>query len=303
MVERIVSIGECMLELAPAQEAGLFQLAYAGDTLNTAWYVKQLNPRIAVDFVTSVGRDDMSEQMVSFLDSQGIGTGFISRSPDRTAGLYMITLKDGERSFSYWRGQSAARQLADDPSHLAAACLGSDIAYFSGITLAILAPDRRKALLAALQRARESGALIAFDSNLRPRLWEDAATMRASVMEAAGVSDIVLPSHDDEATHFGDADPEATLARYGAAGAKTVVVKNGGGGIVFQHGGTQGAFVPGPVADIVDTTAAGDSFNAAILAGYNNAAPFEVTVAQASDLAGQVIRGRGALVRTGHGMP
>ncbi|PTX56319.1 2-keto-3-deoxygluconate kinase [Litoreibacter ponti] len=297
MPKRIAAIGEPMVELAPAGPADQFTLAFAGDTMNTAWYLKRLNPALEVDYITRLGRDDMSDRLADYLAKSGIGTDYISRCDTRTVGLYMISLANGERSFAYWRGQSAARELAHDLEALGAACDGADIVYVSGITLAVLEGPGRDNLFAALKAARAGGALVAFDPNLRPRLWPDTDTMCAAVMEAAALSDIALPSFEDEASFFGDADPQATLDRYAGAGARTVIVKNGEGAIVYLHQGAQGSFTPAPVAQVVDTTAAGDSFNAGILAHFAMDAPLAPLIETAAGVSAKVIQARGALVK------
>lgn len=294
---RIISIGECMVELAPMATEGAFQIGFAGDTMNTAWYLRQrLAQDHQVDYLSAVGHDAISDQMVDFLAAEGIGTNLILRHPDRTVGLYMIQLQDGERSFSYWRGQSAARTLASDSGRLTDALASAQIAVFSGITLAILSPEDRTRLIAALSAFCSGGGTVVFDPNLRPKLWDTPETMMAAIMSAARVSDVVLPSHEDEASWFGDADPEATLERYTKAGAQTVVVKNGPGEIIFSELGSIGRLRPVAASNVVDTTAAGDSFNAGFLAARLAGSPMQDAVANAADLAAKVIQSRGALV-------
>ena len=145
----LLCIGECMVEMAP-QEGGLFAMGFAGDTFNTAWYARRALPADwAVEYFTAVGRDDVSDRMLGFMAEGGVGTGHVQRRDDRTVGLYMISLRDGERSFSYWRSVSAARTLADDPAALDRALDGQRMAYFSGISIAILEPSARARLLAA----------------------------------------------------------------------------------------------------------------------------------------------------------
>ena len=293
---RVVSVGECMVEMAPAGSPGQYQMAFAGDTLNTAWYLARLCPDWQVDYLTSVGDDALSEDMVAFLQQSGIGTAHITRLPNRTVGLYMISLVAGERSFAYWRGQSAARALAQDGATLDAAFAGADLVYLSGITLAVLDGDGRDILMACLAKARKSGVRVAFDPNLRPRLWANDAEMCEVVTQAGTHSDIVLPSYEDEAAFFGDTSPEATRDRWLAGGADTVIVKNGGDAICFAQRGATGVVMPEPVMQVVDTTAAGDSFNAGLLAGLAAGKAADDMITKGCQVAGQVIRGRGALV-------
>lgn len=293
---RFVAIGEAMVEMAPAPAAGTYKMGFAGDTLNTAWYIRRALPQTwQVDYLTALGQDGVSDNMAEFIAAAGIGTDQIARLAGRTVGLYLIELKDGERSFSYWRGQSAARFLAQDPARLRKGLAGAQMVFLSGITLAVLEGEGRANLYAALAQARENGAVVVFDPNLRPRLWHDAETMCRVIMEAAALSDIALPSHEDEATFFGDADLEATAERYAAAGAGLVVVKNGGGDMLTRHNGASAIHAPEKVAEIVDTTAAGDSFNAGFLAQWVQTGDVAESIRAGAKLAGFVIGRRGAL--------
>jgi 2-dehydro-3-deoxygluconokinase len=294
---RVVSIGECMVEIGPADVAGLFRMGFAGDTFNTAWYLRRCLPQDwTVDYVSAVGTDAASASMIGFMETAGVGTTHVARLRDATVGLYLIELKDGERSFSYWRGQSAAKRLAEDEARLSAALRGADLAYLSGITLAILSPPDRARLLAALEGYRANGGRVAFDPNLRPRLWPSPAAMTEAVTEAARHADIALPSFEDDAGAFGDADPEACVRRYAALGAAEVVVKNGAGRMAALVDGAWHAHDPVPATQVVDTTAAGDSFNAGYLAARLTGAPVAEALAAGSALAARVVAGRGALV-------
>ncbi|MEF3048971.1 sugar kinase [Pseudotabrizicola sp. L79] len=293
---RFLAIGECMAELAPADTEGEYRLGFAGDTFNTAWYLARIRPASSVSFLSAVGDDAISGQLRSAIVAGGIDDGQIRTLSGLTVGLYLISLKDGERSFSYWRGQSAARRLADDPSFLEQALKDADLIYFSGITLAILAPDARMRLMDAVRTARTAGKTIAFDPNLRPRLWSDTTEMTQTIMQAAAVSDIALPSFEDEAHWFGDTDPKATADRYAAQGVCTIIVKNGAEAVYYSHGTESGLVPVPPLTAIVDTTAAGDSFNAAALAGLHEGKHITDCIAAACRLAGLVVQGRGALV-------
>ena len=295
MQASFLTIGECMVEMSEAGE-GLFRRGFAGDTFNTAWYARRvLPPDCQVSFGSAIGRDALSQEMATFIAGEGIDTAALRRVAGRTVGLYMIRLDGGERRFAYWRGQSAARRLADDAGWLDRVLSGRRVIHFSGITLAILTPRARARLIAALARARGAGARIAFDTNLRPHLWEGPGAMRQAVMAGAGVADVVLPSFDEEAVAFGDATPEQTVARYQGAGARLVAVKNGAGALTLWDAAGTRQVAAVPVARVVDTTAAGDSFGACFLARLAQGAAPDDAARAAMALAAQVIGHRGAL--------
>ncbi|MBR0558020.1 sugar kinase [Ciceribacter sp. L1K23] len=296
MTGSMVSIGECMVEMAPTQD-GLYSRGFAGDTFNTAWYLARLMPEgTTVDYYTAVGTDGLSDRMIAFMGDGGVGTSHIRRLSDRTVGLYMIELANGERSFIYWRGTSAAKRLASDRAALAEALAGRSLVLFSGITMAIIDAEDRDAFLSALQTARGNGATIVFDPNMRARLWPDAQTMRDTITAAASVADIVLPSFDEDQREFGDTDPQATIARYRALGVGCVVVKNGAGTVYAQDGEEAATYEPVAVKTVVDTTAAGDSFNAGFIAARLGGAGLRTSIERGSRLAAQVVQKRGALV-------
>jgi 2-dehydro-3-deoxygluconokinase len=299
-----VSIGECMIEMASLGN-GDFRLGYAGDTLNTAWYARACLPKDTwnVAYLTRLGEDVYSGKMLDFLEENGLETRFVTRDPERRPGLYIIEISNGERSFTYWRDQSAAKRLADNRPLLAKALQQSDVVYFSGITMAILSPDARATLLEEIAAIRAAGKTIVFDPNLRPRLWASADEMRKVTMQAAGVADILLPSFDDEAAAFGDADLSACADRYAAAGARTVLVKNGGGSMLLADGSGRHPVDAVERLQPVDTTGAGDSFNGGFLAALcTGASPIEA-VAAGHAISLQVIMQRGALVPMNALMP
>ncbi|KQZ54490.1 2-dehydro-3-deoxygluconokinase [Rhizobium sp. Root149] len=296
MTKRVLSIGECMVELSQAGQ-GLLRKGFAGDTFNTAWYLRAvLSQNWQVDYLTALGDDPLSEELLAFMQKAGIGTGLIRRIPGKTPGLYLISLKDGERTFSYWRDTSAARQLADDADHLRKAIESADVLYFSGITLAILTPHAADTLLSELRRAKAVGKHVIFDPNIRPRLWNDRQRMLDTITAGAAASTIVLPSFDDEETHFGDANVAETIERYQAAGVQRVVVKNGSQGATVAEG-SQRTFVPAvPPEKLVDTTSAGDSFNGGFIGRLLDGTPPAEAAAHGAAVASVVIAHHGALI-------
>jgi 2-dehydro-3-deoxygluconokinase len=296
VTKRFVSIGECMIEMSGGEDR-MYRQGFAGDTLNTAWYARALLPEgWSVDYVTAVGDDIYSRDMRGFIAAAGIGTGHVREIAGKRPGLYMIHQADGDRHFTYWRGQSAAKLVADDPEALAAALDGATTVYFSGISLAILAPRARGKLMKAIVAARDKGAEVVFDTNLRPALWTSPKIMASTLTAAAAIADIVLPTHSDEAPLFGDTSPEATAERYLKIGAREVIVKNGAEPALVATAEAQ-VFVPAPKAErVVDATGAGDSFNGGYLsARARGVAPVEAA-REAHRVAGVVIGHKGALV-------
>ncbi len=294
---RIVSLGECMVELAQTGP-DTYRRGFAGDTFNAAWYARRLAPpETRVDYVTALGDDAVSGEMLAFFSAEGIGTRGIARIKGRAPGLYMISTEGGERSFAYWRGQSAARDLMWDPDHVRQAIKGAALLHFSGITLAILPPDDRAALCAMIDKARNAGTLVSFDTNLRPALWDGPDDMQRGIAAGAAVADLVLPSFDEDSALFADTDPAATVARYRTGGARAVVVKNGADPITVwtAEDGTQ-EIAPHPAPRIVDTTAAGDSFAGAMLAAMARGDGIAAAAALAAKLSARVIGAPGALV-------
>ncbi len=297
--KRIAAIGECMVELRDLG-GGHMERGAGGDTLNTAVYMaRSMGAAGSVDYVTALGDDPFSEEMLAAWRAEGLGTDLVARYLGRRPGLYMIRTDDsGERSFFYWRGEAAARDLLRDPLGLAALekLIGYDLIYLSGITLGILDQDSRTRLYGLLEKIRSAGGRVAFDGNFRPALWPDFETARAEMEKALRLSDIALPSFDDEALLFGDASPEETLRRLRGLGLQEVVVKNGAESGLLLSEGQVTVVTPEPAKQVIDTTAAGDSFNGAYLAARSLGRPAQEAVSEGHKLAAYVVTKRGAIV-------
>ena len=205
----------------------------------------------------------------------------------------------GERQFIYWRETSPARELFELPDwgRVAQSMLAAKIVYFSGITLSLYSNNGLGRFLAIIEMARQQGVKVAFDGNFRPRGWKgDLSRTRTVFMEALKRVDIALPTYDDEAVLWGDPSPEATVERLQAFGIAEIVVKNGPNSALVATGG-QSEFIPVPEVVVpVDTTAAGDSFNAAYIAARLSGKQPREAAAEAHRLAGEVIRHRGAIM-------
>jgi 2-dehydro-3-deoxygluconokinase len=296
---RFAAIGECMVELRHVDEERL-TLSFGGDTYNVALYLARVAPPgVSVDYVTALGDDPYSDRMVAAWREEGVGDVLVARLPGRLPGLYIIrTDRRGERSFYYFRQAAAARDMFrhERAQQVLEALTQRDDLYFSGITLSILNEDSRGILFGLLDRARARGARVVFDPNYRPAGWPDPAVARAVIIEALRRSDLALPTLDDERLLFGDADEEACVSRLHGLGVAEVVVKMGQDGCLVSHMGGRRRVPAQVVPRVVDTTAAGDSFNAAYLATRLAGASPEDAARSGHRLAAEVIQHPGAIM-------
>jgi 2-dehydro-3-deoxygluconokinase len=294
---RIICIGEVMIEMSRGHE-GRFGLACGGDTFNTAVYLARAGLDVA--YATALGDDAYSDGILAMAGAEAVATDLVLRVPGKLPGLYLIeTDAKGERHFAYWRDTSPARDLFELPDwgRIAESMLAAKLIYFSGITLSLYSNNGLGRFLAILELARKNGAKIAFDGNFRPRGWKgDITRTRTVFLEALKRVDIAMPTYDDEAVLWGDPSPEATVERMQAFGIAEIVVKNGQNSALVAAGGNR-EFVPVPEVVVpVDTTAAGDSFNAAYLAARLTGENPAAAATAAHRLAGEKIRHRGAIM-------
>ncbi|MEX0349163.1 MAG: sugar kinase [Paracoccaceae bacterium] len=297
-IRRQACIGEVMIELATDPQ-GQIRLGVAGDTYNTAVYLKRLMqaPDAGVSYVTALGTDRFSERILADMASHGIDATCIERRKDKSPGLYAIdTDESGERSFTYWRSDSAARTLFSAPGEITPDVLDQfDLVYMSAITLAVLPAPVRALLAERIDRFRSAGGWFGFDSNYRPTLWEDAETARDWTMRFWSRADLALPSVDDEMALFGESREDQVLTRLAKAGVTRGALKRGAEGPLCLESKT----VPdglSRVDRVVDSTAAGDSFNAGYLAAIADGCDDHEAMRRGHNLAARVIAYRGAII-------
>ncbi len=291
-----LGIGELMIELAPSESSDSLRRGFAGDVFNTLYYARLMMPADwHVGFHTAFGTDSLSDDMKAFIARHNIDCLNTPRIEGRSPGLYMIHLRDGERSFSYWRNASAARQLMREPDLLAAKLVAAQFIYLSGITLAILSPADRQLLLKMVAQVRGADRTVFFDSNIRENLWPDAAEMRSAITAAGSVADIVLPSLDDEKRSFGDPDAHSVADRYRGWGAQTVVIKDGAAPALLVDADDAIFLAPQAVCSPLDSTAAGDAFNGSLMASVARGKTVREAIPTAHACAARVVLHRGAL--------
>ncbi len=295
--DNIVSIGECMVELKKAGD--LFAMAFSGDTLNMAVYASRLGAK--VEYLTALGDDKYSSMMQDVWDEEGITHSYCVIAKNRTPGLYMIDVDaKGERSFYYWRSNSPARELFElgDVANLEKVICAFKVVYLSGITLSLYSDAALDIFYNALVKAKNAGAKIVFDGNFRPKGWSDIAKARAVFTRFLSISDVIMPTYDDEIMLFGDNSIDSCFSRVKGYNPKEIVLKNGADGCYIWQDGSDDITkigVPDKVQP-VDTCAAGDSFNGAYLASRINGLGIVDAAIAAHKVAGEVIKHPGAII-------
>lgn len=114
-MSNVVVMGECMVEFSP-NNTGMLNQSFAGDVYNTAVYLNRLTDKSTnVSILTAVGNDDISSKMLSAFSAEDIDNTMVLVSDKATVGAYLIETDElGERSFVYWRGNSAAKSMMED---------------------------------------------------------------------------------------------------------------------------------------------------------------------------------------------
>ena len=295
LTNSIAVIGEAMVELSD----NIDQLKFAGDSLNTAIYLKRElhNKKNTVAFFSALGNDLNSEKMIKFIESEGLTTNFIERRVNSGPGKYkIVTDKKGERNFHYWRDESAARTLFSKPCAVKFQnLLEFDLVYITGISIAILPRKIQENLLHFFSEFKQKGGLIAFDSNYRKTLWKSKKAARIMIKKYWQIADIALPSLDDEKDIFDLNTQDDVVNNLKQLGVKFGALKRGSKG-PYSLTDNSNSFKYTIVTNTKDTTAAGDSFNGAYLASLINGSSQDISLTKGHKLASRVIQNFGAII-------
>ncbi|EHN68505.1 sugar kinase [Aliivibrio fischeri] len=306
-MSHIAIIGECMIELN-GDPFGQMQQSYGGDTLNAAIYLNRSLSRsskethaVQTSYVTSLGTDAISQEIMKRWKEEGISTDFTLQDSHRSLGLYLIQVDEqGERTFLYWRNDSAARYMIQHPDFgkIRKNLERVDAIFISGISLAILPDEDRCTLLALLNDLHQQGITIIFDSNYRPKLWDSEIKTKEAYQQAYQTTDVALVTYEDEQLLWADQDPTQTILRLHQLGVKTVVVKLGAKGCLMSESPDHQPtlIATKQVETVVDTTSAGDSFNGGFLSCYLTGGSVVEACRRGNALAGLVIQHHGAII-------
>lgn len=260
-------LGEALIDFV-ADVAGVslvecpgFRKAPGGAPANVAVGLVRLGVDAA--FLGKVGDDPFGRFLELTFAEAGVDTRFMRFDPSTRTGLAFVSLQaNGERDFVFFRHPSA--DMLYRPDEIPDEALdGCRVYHFGSITL--IQDPSRAATLDALQRARERGALISFDPNLRPPLWPSLDLARREMLAALPLADVVKVSEEEAEFLFGP----GTLAEHGRklleSGPQLAAITRGSeGSYLTTHDGVA-VEVPGFTVPVADTTGAGDGFVAALL--------------------------------------
>lgn len=289
----LVTVGEGMVEFH-AEAPGVYRQGFAGDVVNTAIHASRLGIRAAL--LSRIGADIFADPLRAAWEVEGLDLSHAPTVPGEN-GIYFITTDaDGERSFTYRRAGSAASQLS--PKDLDQAWLeGADMVLTSGITQAISVTTQ--ALVAAIAALPDMRRRLAHDPNHRPNLWarrggDEAA--RAALAEVQGSVAWLLPSWPADAVLLPQAQAAAEeAARAFASKGADVALKMGADGVLILQSGHLTHVPTQPVSEVVDSTGAGDAWNAAFLTELIRGKSAIAAAATANAHAATVLSCRGAI--------
>lgn len=295
----IAVIGECMVELQKA--ADLYRQSFGGDTLNTALYLSRLTnvEGVETSYFTALGKDSFSRQMLDAWQSEKINTEHVHISETKLPGMYAIeTDNTGERTFFYWRSDAAAKFWLRDftTTEVVEKLSKHELIYLSGISLAILPSDCLDKLFDVLKQCKDKGCQVAFDNNFRPALWSSIEAAQDAYERMLKLTDIAFLTFDDEVMLYQDKHEEEAIARTQKFGVEHIIIKRGEKPCFVITQGEQVEVAANKIDNVVDTTAAGDSFSAGYLAAYVTGQTPENCAKMGHSLAGTVIQYPGAII-------
>ena len=291
----VCSIGEAMIEISNVKN-NLYNQSFAGDTLNFCNYLdkKKLN----AFFLSAIGKSEINQSLLDFVKSKNISTKYIKQINQFEIGLYLIKNKDnGEKQFFYWRDESAAKQYFNniDFLNLYKELKNFDYIYFSGITLSIIHISKLNNFIKLLKLLKSKKIKIVFDFNIRPSRW-NKKNLNIFLDSVLKFVDICFLSGEDM-NYWKNKNNiksyEQIVRKYKLK--HSIFRKNAKFTYVFLNK-TRYVFKNKLLKTVVDTSGAGDGFNAAYLSNFIVNNDPVLALKAGSSLGSKIVMKKGAIV-------
>lgn len=272
----LIALGEPMVEFAAEErgrlgQATAFRRGWGGDTSNVAVAAARLGA--SAGYVTRLGADEFGRSFLHLWEQEGVDASRVVVDPEGFTGVYFIALDaEGRHDFTYYRAGSAASRLHPgdvDPDYLATA----RVLHTSGITQAI-SDSARATAESAMREARRLGVAVSYDLNIRPKLRPLPQLSRV-IIAAVECADVVFLSAEDAGHLYGTLPPDAVVEELLGKGPRLVVLKQGANGCLAGSADGVRLHQTGWPVPAVDTTGAGDAFDAAFLVEWMRGMPLD----------------------------
>ena len=286
----IVALGEPLYEFSEISgQPRQYLQGFGGDTMNAA--IAAARQGAAVAYVTRLGDDEFGRQFLALWREEGLDVSGVGIDREAPTGVYFIHYGAQGHVFSYLRAGSAASRMRADQLPLDL-IRSARFFHTSAISQAISA-SACDAVFTAIETARAAGVAVAYDSNLRLRLWP-LARAKAVITATVAMADYFLPSLDDVKALCGLEQPEAIVDWCHRLGARHIALKLGADGVLASDGRSR-QLIPGHKVECVDATGAGDCFAGAFLARLAGGADFWQAVRYGNAAAALTTTGFGAV--------
>lgn len=258
----VVALGELLVDFTSGGESGqgnpLFEANPGGAPCNVLAMLAKLGHRTA--FVGKVGDDMFGRMLKSTIEEAGIvSDGLVLDRQANTTLAFVKNAPDGDREFSFYRDPGADELLRADELREE---LVSRARIFHFGSLSLTREPARGATRRAVRMAKEGGAMISFDPNLRASLWKSMDEAKEQMLWGCSVCDVFKIAEEELAFLTGCGEIEAGVSAMRAAypGIRLLLVTRGKDGSIAFMGDMRVSCPAYLQVKAVDTTGAGDTF-------------------------------------------
>lgn len=294
-MSEVITLGEPLIVYV-AEKTGTFSevetytRGLAGAELNFSVGVTRLGHQVS--YLTRLGEDVYGKYIMEFIQKEGIDSEHIIWDKEHLTGSYLkFKALEGDPAIAYFRKGSAASYLCrEDVEQVSFSNV--KMLHITGISAGI-SKSCCDTCKYAIQKAKEKGVFVSFDTNIRRALWDSEEQLRNTLNGLAETCDMILPGIEEGRLLTGLYNPEEIADFYLKKGVKVVVIKLGKEGAYYKTGQKEGIVGGFKVDDVVDTVGAGDAFAAGIVSGLLEDLPLEKAIERGNAMGAIIITSKG----------